>query len=234
MMIDIMKNQQLTLKLGRQGENDATVITFDLTGLKEEFGEGILALLMQRSGDANPFPVTIETTENTAVWTVSNVETSIPGIGRAQITYTVDNVIKKTVIYNTLVEPSLVSESETPPDPYNSWLDTLTQIGGQIVIDKTEALDDIADAKAEALSDVSSAKTTALSDISTARTEAISAVQAETSRAQEYADDASRYKEEAEEARWLAQEYVDQARSYAEGLHFDESTSGNIVIHIGD
>lgn len=61
MIIDIMKNQQLTLKLGRQGENDATVITFDLTGLKEEFGEGILALLMQRSGDENPFPVTIET-----------------------------------------------------------------------------------------------------------------------------------------------------------------------------
>jgi len=234
MIIDIMKNQQLTLKLGRQGENDATVITFDLTGLKEEFGEGILALLMQRSGDANPFPVTIETSGNSAVWTISNVETSIPGIGRAQITYIVDNVIKKTVIYNTLVEPSLVSESETPPDPYNSWLDTLTQIGGQIVIDKAEALDDIADAKTGALNDISSAKTSTLSDISTARTETISAVQAETSRAQEYADDASRYKEEAEEARWLAQEYADQARSYAEGLHFDESTSGNIVIHIGD
>lgn len=176
MIIYDLMGQPFTLYLGRQGEKDARTLTFDLSCMKKKFGQGTLALAMKSPAGGDPFPVAVDVSGDTATWTVSNVETDTPGEGEAQFTYTVNGVIKKTVIYKTKVDASLTPLSETAPDPFDNWLDELTQIGGQIVIDKAEALDDIADARSEALTDISGAKTEAVGDIQAAGTNAVNAV----------------------------------------------------------
>ena len=258
---DLM-GQSFILYFGRQGEKNARTLTFDMYGLRAKYGNGTLTLALKRPGDSNPFPVAVDVSGNTAIWTVSNIETDIVGEGEAQFTYTVDGMIKKTVIYKTKVDPSLTPLSETAPEAFNNWLDELSAIGGQVVIDKAEALDAIADSRSGTLSDITDARTNAVNDVSTAksdalgeistalseslldisdaRTAAVNAVHEEAVAASGYANDASGYANNASRSAEVAlaseqaaSGYADEARSYAENLHFTESSSGNIVISIG-
>ena len=176
MIVYDLMGQTFTLYLGRQGENNARALTFDLSAIRQKYGNGNLSLALKRPGDARPFPVVVDVSGDQAIWTVSNVETDIPGIGEAQFTYTVDGVIKKTVIYRTKVEPSLTPLSEKAPDPFDNWLDELSSIGGQIVADKAEALENIADARTGALSDIEAARADAVSDIESAEADAVASV----------------------------------------------------------
>lgn len=255
MIIYDLMGQAFTLYLGRQGEKDARTLTFDLSCMRKKYGDGTLALAMKAPTGGNPYPVAVDVSGDVATWTVSNVETDVPGVGEAQFTYTVDGVIKKTVIYKTLVDPSLTPLSEKAPDAFDNWLDELTQIGGQIVADKGEALTAISESKTEAIGDVqtagtnavnavSSARTSALEDLSTtktetltdvseARTEAVNAIHAEAEAAGGYAKQAEQAASDAQSSEQAAGQYAEEARSYAENLHFNESSSGNIVISVG-
>lgn len=101
MTINLQNGPPLTLYLGRQGENAAKTFSFDFSSLEDNYGPGILTLVAQRSTDKEPYPVALSFDGTVALWTVSNVDTSIPGTGKAQFTYTADGKIKKTVIYST-------------------------------------------------------------------------------------------------------------------------------------
>ena len=48
------------LPLGKQGENLAKQIQFDLSRWISNFGPGTVQLLHQRSGDEAPYPVAVE------------------------------------------------------------------------------------------------------------------------------------------------------------------------------
>ena len=165
MKISIGNIPSITLYLGRQGENNVKEISFDFSGLKNEFGDGTVSLVVQRPTDSEPYPVALDTVNEAAVWTVSNVDTSVEGIGKAQVTYTVNDQIKKSIIYKTKVLPSLKPESETPPDAFENWLDTLGNLSGQIVADKAQALIDIETARVNSLDDIESDRVNAIADI---------------------------------------------------------------------
>lgn len=165
MKISIGNNPPVTLYLGRQGENNVKEILFDLSYLKQEFGDGSVSLVMQRPTDSEPYPVALDIVDGSAVWTVSNVDTSVDGIGKAQVTYTINEQIKKSVIYKTKVLPSLKPESETPPDAYENWLDTLGNLSGQISADKAQALIDIETARVNSLDDIESDRVNSIADI---------------------------------------------------------------------
>lgn len=165
MKISIGNNPAVTLYLGRQGENNVKEILFDLSYLKQEFGDGSVSLVMQRPTDYEPYPIALDIVDGSAVWTVSNVDTSVDGIGKAQVTYIVDEQIKKSVIYKTKVLPSLKPESETPPDAFDNWLDTLGDLSGQISADKAQALIDIETARVNSLDDIESDRVNAIADV---------------------------------------------------------------------
>lgn len=112
------------IKLGRRGENQARKVVFDVLGKwREGYGEGVASLIVQRNGDAQPYPVTVTEEDGALVWRVSSVDTAVAGEGAAELRYTVGDTIVKSQIYKTRVRETLEDSGETPPPAYQSWVD---------------------------------------------------------------------------------------------------------------
>jgi len=117
------------LPLGRQGEKGVRQVWFDLGYLIENFGEGTAVLVHQRNQDLAPYIVSTEQTNTNLMWTIDETDTAYEGFGRAEIRWTVDDALAKTVIYKTNVQKSLTAQTEIP-EPLESWYDRmLEQIG---------------------------------------------------------------------------------------------------------
>lgn len=118
------------IKLGRRGENQARKVVFDVLGKwREGYGEGVASLIVQRNGDAQPYPVTLTEEDGVLVWRVSSVDTAVAGDGAAELRYTVGNTVVKSQIYKTRVRETLEDSGETPPPAYQSWVDEVLQAG---------------------------------------------------------------------------------------------------------
>ena len=116
------------IKLGRRGENQARKVVFDvLEKWREGYGEGVASLIVQRNGDAQPYPVAVTEEDGTLVWLVSSVDTAVAGEGAAELRYTVGDTIVKSQIYKTRVRETLEDSGETPPPAYQSWVDEVLQ-----------------------------------------------------------------------------------------------------------
>lgn len=117
------------LPLGRQLEHGVREVWFDLTWLIENVGEGTAVLVYQRSKDVAPYVVTTQLHGNVLVWTVGDADTAYDGFGKAEIRWTVDENLAKTVTYRTNVLSSITA-GEDVPEPLESWYDQmLEQIG---------------------------------------------------------------------------------------------------------
>lgn len=112
------------IKLGRRGENQARKVVFDVLGKwREGYGDGVASLIVQRNGDAQPYPVTVTEEDGALVWLVSSVDTAVAGEGAAELRYTVGDTIVKSQIYKTRVRETLENSGEAPPPAYQSWVD---------------------------------------------------------------------------------------------------------------
>ena len=255
-MIILKEGPSLVLYLGRQGENGVRTLDFDFSDFRNRFGDGVLSLVIRRKPNEDPFHVALDIIpQNTAVWTVSNVETDIVGEGEAQFIYTVGGNVKKTVIYKTRVDASLTPVSETAPEAFQNWLDELAEIGGQVSADKSLAIEEIDEAKENALhaigngltdatSSIRTEKGNALDAISNSRKSALDAVDAKkeialhevgelVSNARDYSQSAKSASDSADGFAKDAERYAQQAQSYAENLHFVDTGTGDIEITIG-
>lgn len=117
------------LQIGRQGERDARQVWFDLNWLVENFGEGEAVLVHQRTNDDAPYICQTTREENRLIWVIDEIDTAYEGFGKAEIRWTVDGALAKTVIYKTSVLKSLTGDTVIP-DPYESWYDRMMeQIG---------------------------------------------------------------------------------------------------------
>lgn len=116
------------IKLGRRGENQARKVVFDVLGKwREGYGDGVASLIVQRNGDAQPYPVTVTEDNGALVWLVSSVDTAVAGEGAAELRYTVGDTIVKSQIYKTRVRETLEDSGEAPPPAYQSWVDEVLQ-----------------------------------------------------------------------------------------------------------
>lgn len=121
--------QENTLVVGRRGENEATEVVFEFTEWISEFGNGVITLLVKRPEETNPYPVVLSVANDKATWTVSSTDTAYEGIGLAEFVYTVGTKIVKSIVFKMNVLPDIGVPSETPPDPYETWVDTLVDLG---------------------------------------------------------------------------------------------------------
>lgn len=117
------------LPLGKQGENLARKIQFDISRWIGTLGPGTVQLLHQRRGDEAPYPVAVEREGNFAVWTVTNADTAAPGTGHAELQYYVGDALAKSETWMTKVFPALGHASETPPEVQQGWVDRVLQAG---------------------------------------------------------------------------------------------------------
>ncbi len=113
------------INLGRQGENKARRVTFDIAEKwRETYGAGgSFSLIVQREGDASPYPVTLSEEDGLLVWLVESADTAKRGEGRAELRYTLGDVIAKSQTYRTRVRAAMDGSTVDPPEAYQSWVD---------------------------------------------------------------------------------------------------------------
>lgn len=125
------EDSQPVLDLGRRGENSVTEIVFDVGDWLREYGDGTVALYVKRNGDAAAYPVALTIAEGEAAWTVSATDTNVKGFGKAELVLTVGGAIKKSAVWSIYVGCDIGQPSSDPPDPYESWLETLGALGAE-------------------------------------------------------------------------------------------------------
>ena len=129
----IQANNTETINIGRQLENLATEVVFDLSNWIAEFGDGEAALIVRRVGDSNIYPVSLERQDSEAIWKVTNADTELAQkgrYGRCELRWYVGDVLAKSNIWKLYVEPSMTGQSGTvPPTPEQSWVDKVLEAG---------------------------------------------------------------------------------------------------------
>ena len=138
--------------IGRVGENRAVTIVFDcITELRELYGPGTVQLIAQRSGDAEPYPVVIETDEAEVRWIVTNADTAVAGEGKCELQYyAADSTLAKSMTFRTKVAPALGEPSEEPPEPWEDWVQRVLVAGSVAEEAAEEAAESANDAETTA------------------------------------------------------------------------------------
>lgn len=120
------------IPLGRQGENLATCVTFDCTGLVQLYGDGTAELLHELK-DGTIYPVAVQQDGASVSWTVSASDTAMVGAGRAELRWYVGDTLAKSAKFRTSVSSALAdSTTETPPEPQQSWVDKVLAAAQEI------------------------------------------------------------------------------------------------------
>ena len=134
--IDVSSNKVSRINLGVQGENIVEHVVFNIEEWMEEYGSGVAYIYAKRRGDTEPYPVALEMDldAKTATWDLTLTDTAAKGKGSAQFVYIVDedndndyseDEVKKTKVYATTVQSSLVATSDENPSGYETWLEVL-------------------------------------------------------------------------------------------------------------
>lgn len=156
--IDVGKGQSGIL-IGRRGETEATRVIFDISSLIETYGAGECVLLAKLPGASTAYPVVVEQDGEAVTWTVSDADTSVQGAGECELFYYVGETLAKSYVWPTIINRDIGTEGD-PPDPYETWLDTLTGLAA----DTRQNADDAqaaADAAEAALAEFTGATATA-------------------------------------------------------------------------
>lgn len=120
------------IPLGRQGENLATCVTFDCTGLAQLYGDGTAELLHElKSGTV--YPVAIKQDGMSVSWIVTASDTATVGSGRAELRWYVGDTLAKSAKFRTSVSSALAgTTTETPPAPQKAWVDKVLAAAQEI------------------------------------------------------------------------------------------------------
>lgn len=119
------------IDLGRRGETGVTSVVFDVSQLIKTYGAGTAVLLARRPGDTSAYPVPAVQSGNTVTWTVSDTDTSNDGRGTAELFWYVGAALAKSVVFSTSVYKDIGVPVGETPDPYETWLDTLTELAAE-------------------------------------------------------------------------------------------------------
>lgn len=116
----VIASEGVDIVLGRQGENQVVTVQFDVTGWAEEYGVGEFLIFNERSKDTAAYPCTVTQTGERLDWVIESADVYYSGYGRVQLTYIVNNAVAKSVIYYTVVLPSL--DAGDAPTPTPEWI----------------------------------------------------------------------------------------------------------------
>lgn len=139
-----IKSKAGLLHIGRRGENLATRVHLSETPAE---GQAVTVFVL-RNGDSASYPASsVEITDTEIIWTVTSVDTGKSGRGKVQYRFSdsVTGEIIKTEIFEFVVGLAIDTEVGPAPDPYETWLDSLTDLAGQVQVDARRAEDAVAE-----------------------------------------------------------------------------------------
>ena len=130
-MKKIYANNLTTLSLGRQGENLARQVVFDIRDLESLYGSGTVEVIHQRPGDAQPYPLAVQRDGTLVTWDVTATDTEMSdGYGKCELRYYAGETLAKSQIWRTWVDPAMDTPSETaPPEPEQGWVNKVLAAG---------------------------------------------------------------------------------------------------------
>lgn len=136
-MIEIKAVPGKLIMLGKQGENLAREVIFDVSGVRAEFGDGTFRLSAKRPGEADAYPATVTETGDTVVWVLTGADTQNAGRGQCELAYYAGETRLKTWTYDTAIAKSLTGSPKT--DPFNEFLDEVNRLAAEAAISQREA-----------------------------------------------------------------------------------------------
>lgn len=136
-MIEIKAIPGKLIMLGKQGENLAREVIFDVSGVRAEFGDGTFRLSAKRPGEAAAYPATVTETGDTVVWALTGADTQNAGRGQCELAYYAGEIRLKTWTYDTAIAKSLTGSPKT--DPYDEFLDEINRLAAEAAISQREA-----------------------------------------------------------------------------------------------
>lgn len=153
--------------LGRCGENLAACVEFDISAWIKTYGDGTVQMIHQRNGDKTPYPCVVAQSEDRVVWEITNSDVAIAGRGRAELQYFVGDALVKSETFGTTTERALGAAGETPPEPYQGWVE-------QVLGAAADAVEAAGGVEAHAIAAAQSATLAATSAENAASCEAVS------------------------------------------------------------
>lgn len=108
------------LSIGFEGEQNHTQVTFYWTSLFNRYPDAVATMVIKPpTGD--PYPKTVTQDDNRVIWDVAASDTTIPGNGSYQLTFTDGEEIIKTYIGAYNVMESITGNGEAPT-PVEDWV----------------------------------------------------------------------------------------------------------------
>ena len=225
-MKKIYANNLTTLSLGRQGENLARQVVFDIRDLESLYGSGTVEVIHQRPGDAQPYPLAVQRDGTLVTWDVTATDTEMSAAtaneryGKCELRYYTGETLAKSQIWRTWVESAMDTPSETaPPEPEQGWVDQIISVGAAAKASADAAKADADRATALAAEVAEKAAQTAQDASDAAK--AMDAAQT----AQRLADEAQGAAETARTAAETAQAAAEQSATDAAGAKQDAETA---------
>ena len=114
--------------IGRLGENEHRTLRFrESAEILTLYPEAAVTVLHKRPGDLAAYPVAaeyVDVSSGMVCWTIQSGDLARVGRGKVELVFSEGDVIAKSYIYDTFVEPAL-NGSEEPPDPWRTWIDRI-------------------------------------------------------------------------------------------------------------
>ena len=110
--------------IGYVGENEVVRVTFDVSAWEATLGPADSFVLTVQTSENYPVPTTYE--NGKVYWIVGNDTLAQKGYGAVQLTMIKDEQAKKSAIAEIVIKNSLTTGS-TPPEPYESWVEDMTE-----------------------------------------------------------------------------------------------------------
>lgn len=127
------------IRIGRRGENEVTKVIFDVSYLVKNYGDGAGVLMFKRKGDSTAYPVSVERSGNEITWIINDTDSASAGDGECELFWFVNEALAKTVVYMTVTAKDIGETTETAPEAFETWVDTLTALGAETLQNAQDA-----------------------------------------------------------------------------------------------
>lgn len=117
------------LLLGKRGENAVTIIDIDVSDWLALWPDATIQLLYMREEGEMPYEIPTQRVGDCLRWVVSNADTMLVGKGTAELRALDGDVVKKSRLIQTIVEPAMEGTTGDVPDPLADWA---AQLGAAI------------------------------------------------------------------------------------------------------
>lgn len=231
---------------GRVGEQYSRSVVLDVSDELKLFPGTVPSLVYKRPEEETIYPGTISFDSDTGIitWLIDSVITGIQGSdGAVQILFTksddVHTIIGQSFIIRLVVLESLTEDEGEPPDPYDSWIASLTALGSQTLANANAAAASALMAESSASAAASSASSVSeiagdVSDIADDIQTIAGQVESAKNAAVAAKDDAVSAKNNANNAAELSRQSASSSSSYASSAHTDAVIAQNAADDVRD